>query len=737
MSAVEKKILRLLIVDHSPDDTELAVTAIRKCGYMLKTQRVQDLAGMQAAIDKGQWDVVISEFTLPHFSAQMAHDLLKKAGREPPFIILTRAISDNDLVAAMRGYAQDVVMKERVVKLAPVIERELRAADDRRRLHDATARVQESENKSRAVIDGSREALCYLQDGMHLDANHTYLNLFGYESLDALTGVPVMNLIDKTDQKRFKDFLRKPPVDNAAAVEFSAVKEDGSRFPVELTLSSIPFNGEQCLQLMVSDVGKRKAVETKLQYMNQHDPLTGLYNRHYFLQTLNKGVEQVKQGKGVATVLYMDMRQLKHINQVVNYAAGDRMLIKVARLMRDHLGGDTILARFGGDEFAALLHKNESESRRIADQLLESLRKTAFAEGGQSFQCECHLSVTPVEKNVESAQVVLARAYQVAQAGVTQANHAAAPSGSAPVVQAVQAPPPAEPVKPAAEPARMPAAPGVAKAAAMPGADPWVARLQQAVDRESFTLIYQPMISMQGESEECYEVLVRLVDESGELVSAGKFMPAAEKTGLCAVIDRWVIRNAIESLGSLHRDGRPAKFFINLSTTAFKDADLLPSVIRWLRDASVKAGHVVFEANESQILAQPQAATTFIRAAGKLGAHFSIDNYGHHTADDGHLNDLPIEYAKIDMSFIKKLSADPASRQPLVAVIAAAQARSFKSIAKCVETADNLASLWSFGFDYVQGDYFESPEAQAEADQHATLSSDAVSAPSWATSTRG
>ncbi|MEK7734595.1 MAG: response regulator, partial [Pseudomonadota bacterium] len=203
MSAVEKKILRLLIVDQSPDDTELAVTAIRKCGYMLKTQRVQDLAGMQAAIDKGQWDVVISEFSLPHFSAQMAHDLLKKAGREPPFIILTRAISDNDLVAAMRSYAQDVVMKERVVKLAPVIERELRAADDRRRLHDATARVQESENKSRAVIDGSREALCYLQDGMHLDANHTYLDLFGYESLEALTGVPVMNLIDKADQKRF------------------------------------------------------------------------------------------------------------------------------------------------------------------------------------------------------------------------------------------------------------------------------------------------------------------------------------------------------------------------------------------------------------------------------------------------------------------------------------------------------------------------------------------------------
>lgn len=732
---MEKKILRLLIVDQSPDDTELAVTAIRKCGYMLKTQRVQDMAGMQAAIDKGQWDVVISEFSLPHFSAQMAHDLLKKAGRESPFIILTRAIPDNDLLAAMRSYAHDVVMKDQAIRLAPVIERELRAAEDRRQLHEATARVAETENKSKAVIEGSREALCYLQDGMHLDANKTYLDLFGYQSQDALAGIPVMNLIDKDDQKRFKDFLRKPPSDNAAAVGFNAVREDGSRFPVELTLSPITLNGETCLQLMVSDVGKRKAVETKLQYMNQHDPLTGLYNRHYFLQTMNKIVEQVKQGKGMATVLYMDMQQLKHINQSVNYAAGDRMLIKVARLMRDHLGEDTTLARFGGDEFAALLHKGESESRRIAEQMLDALRKTAFTEAGKSFHCDCHLSVTAVERDVESAQAVLARAYQAALAMHAPAKpaDAAAPASHAPAAVPV----PIAEKPPAPAPVVKPAAPAAKVAEVRSGGDPWLTRLQQAVDRESFTLIYQPMISMSGESDEYYEVLVRLVGENGELVPAGKFMPAAEKTGLCAVIDRWVIRNAVEALGSLHRDGRPATFFVNLSTTAFKDADLLPSVIRWLREASVKPGHVVFEANESQFLAQPQSAATFIRAAGKLGAGFSIDNYGHHLADDAHLNDLPVGFAKIDASFLKKLSADPASRDALKAVVAAAQAHRFKTIAKCVESAESLAGLWSFGLDYVQGEYFESAEAQAEADQHTTLSSDGNSAPSWATSTRG
>jgi len=501
-------------------------------------------------------------------------------------------------------------------------------------------------------------------------------------------------------------------------------------------VNSLTFNGENCLQLMVSDVGKRKAVETKLQYMNQHDPLTGLYNRHYFLQTLNKTVEQVKRGETSATVFYMDMQQLKNINQTVNYAAGDRMLIKVARLMRDYLGDDTILARFGGDEFAALLRRDEGEARTIADRLLDTLHKTSFSEGGKSFHCECHLSVTAVDRKAETAQDVLARAYQTSQAAQTASKPASTATGLDSAINAPAVKPPALPQTPSADP-RKPATTAPRIAAVKTAADPWLTRLQQAVDKDAFTLTYQPTISMQGDSEELYEVLIRLVDENGELVNAGQFMPAAEKTGLCAVIDRWVIRNAIEALGSLHRDGRPASFFVNLSTTAFKDADLLPSVIKWLRDSSVKAGHIIFEANESQIKTQPQAASTFIRAARKIGAHFSVDNYGHHLTDVGHLKDLQIDYAKIDASFILGLSADPAARDALTAVIEAARASEMKTIAKSIENAENLASLWPFGFDYVQGDYFESAEAQAEAENQTTLSSDVVSAPSWATSTRG
>src|SRR3989344_5861468 len=153
---VEKKILRVLIVDDSPDDTELAVAALRQTGCMLKPQRVQDLASMQTALDKGPWDAVISEFSLPHFGAQLALDMIKRANLDIPFIVLTRSIKDSELTKIMRNGAHDVVMKTQTARLAPALERELRVAEERRLYREASQALAAMETKNRAIIDGSR-----------------------------------------------------------------------------------------------------------------------------------------------------------------------------------------------------------------------------------------------------------------------------------------------------------------------------------------------------------------------------------------------------------------------------------------------------------------------------------------------------------------------------------------------------------------------------------------------------
>jgi diguanylate cyclase (GGDEF)-like protein len=504
-----------------------------------------------------------------------------------------------------------------------------------------------------------------------------------------------------------------------------AVKADGNRMPVEFVLSPIEFNGEKCLQLLVTDISKRKAVESKLQYLNQHDPLTGLYNRHYFIQELNKVVDKARRGEEAAAVLYIDLQQLKSINEALSYAAGDRLLIKVARLFREHLGEDALLSRFGGDEFAALLRgPNEPRARELADSLIRALKENSFTEGDKTYTCDCQLSVTHVDRHVESAQKVLSLAYNAVQG--------TRPAASEPVAAAAHSAPAS--VRPVAA-APTPVAARTAPAPAAGAAGNWSGRLLAAIEKGSFTLIYQPIVNLHAEPAEFFEVLVRMVGEDGKLITAGEFIPAAEQCGLAPAIDRWVVKNAIEALAALHREGRQSTFFVNLSRATLKDPDLLPSVIRWMREANAKPDYLVFEADEPDLLAEP-AAATFIKAARKMGCHFAIDNFGKNLGATEHLRELPVEFLKIDGGLIRNLNTDPVNQTTLRAVLQVAQALQMKTIAKSVEKAENLAALWNFGIDYVQGYYFENAGTESEYGDasQTTLTSDSLSAPNWASS---
>ncbi len=715
----DKKILRLLIIDDSPDDAELASTALRKGGYMLKTQRVQDLSGMQAALDKGRWDTVISEYSLPHFSAQMAHDVLKKAGFDIPFIVFTRNINDADLIKIMRAGAHDVVMKNQTVRLAPVIEREVRVADERRSYRQALKALNEVENKHRAIIEGSREAICYSQDGMHINANKAYLTIFGYESVSEMEGIPVMNLIDKSDQARFKDYIRKSSKQASdKAQEFMAVKKDGARFHVEITLSPITIEGENCTQMLVADISKRKAVENKLHYLNQHDPLTGLYNRHYFIQEIGKSVEKVKREGGTDGVIYIDLNQVKSINNEAGHAAGDRFLLKVVRLVRDKLDGASMLSRFGGDEFAVLVHDTDAKQlKATADSLVKALKNTPFSDGGRSFEGNCTFGTTLINSNSESAHKILSEIYHVSEQGKATKKPEPPPP---PPVQKLEAKKPTVQRKPST------------------ASTAWQARIQTALDKDGFELTYQPIINLHGDPAEYFEVLVRLVGDNGELVPAGKFMSAAEHAGQTDAIDRWVVRNSIEALSALHQEGRQASFFINLCSTAFKDAELLPLIKQGFGNAGLKPEYLIFEIDEPAVIADLEAAGKFVKAVKQMGCYFCIDNFGSNLNTLNHLRELPIEYLKIEGSLIRDLASDNVNQASLKAVLDVAKALDKKTIAKFVEAADNLATLWNFGVDYVQGNYFQQADSGLgyEFSGETTLSSDHAT-PQWASSNNG
>lgn len=672
---MERQLLRLLIIDDSPDDAEQTIDLLRKAGYMLKSQRIQDAAGLHAEIGKGGWDVIVCEGTLGHFKTESALDMLKRAGVDLPFIVLARRISETDAVRLMRAGAQDVLVKSSALRLPAVIERELSALMQRQHSRRAEQALHEIEHKHRALIEISREAICYVQDGMHLDANGAYLALFGYREIADLDGIPFLNLVAKTDAAKVKDFLRKAtqkPTTEPCA--FIAVSPEGNRFHAELSISPLTIKGEPCQQLIVADVSKRKAAEQKLLYLNQHDALTGLHNRQFFLQELAKAVEAARTGAQPSMMLYIDIDQLQAINDEFGFDTGDRLLLRLAKLFRDKVRPQDVLARLSGDEFGALmLGADRAAAEAAANQINKTLKSAPLTDNGRTRECQCTVSVVDIGADTPSTHKVLMTAHQL------QAQAKGAVAGAT-----------------------------VGGAPAVPYNE-WHKRIEAALASGKFHIVFQPIVNLHADASENYEVLVRMTAEDNAVVSAGEFMSAAEESGQARHIDRAVAEQVVASLRASVASGKHLRFFLNVSHWTVRDAEFIPYVTERLAAAGLAGHYLNFEIDESTLLKYPAETSQFVRAARKLGADLTVDNFT--MASMQYLRNEPINFIKISGSLIQNIANDALNQNVVQTISRLAKSLERRTVAKYVESAETLSILWTYEIDYVQGHYFQAPHA--------------------------
>ncbi len=688
---MEKNILRLLVVDDSPDDAELPVGVLRKAGYMLKSQRVHDTASMRNALDRGSWDLVISNHTLAHYGAQQALETMKRAHRHMPLIILTEKISDEDLAKIMRAGARDVVLKSELGRLVPAIERELAVTRAREEYQHSSERLKEIEGKHQAMIDGAREAICYSHDGMHVDVNRAYLRLFGYDGLAELEGVPVLDLIDRGDHDRFKEYLRKVTKRNHKADEpqqFQALRKDGSKVPVEISLSLIDIGGETCTQIVVSDVSKRMAVVANdAAKDDERDAVTGTYDREHFLRELGKAIEQAKGGGKNSVLIYLELDGLKEVNEKHSHDTGDELLREIAQQFQAITVKDAMISRFGGDEFVVLLPgATQQQAQRQAEGLKQGVAEAATRVGLAASAVSGTTGLIVIERTSGSVEKILSLAYGACEQAKKQKK-------TTPIVSAPKAP------EADAESARL---------------QLWRERIQRALDHDSFQLVYQPVINLIGDPSEYFEVLIRLAGDNDELVPASEFMPIAARSAQALAIDDWVLEHALTGLAQLHKDEQQASFFINVSSQAINDEGFPSRIQQILKNNKLDGRHVILEADESCIEQDEKRATAFIRAVSKLGCRLSLDNFGARLALLGRLRELPIEFLKIDGMLARDAGKDNIKQIVLKTIVQIAKLLNKKTIGKCVEDEETLSLLYSYELDYLQGNYFQHADVQPE-----------------------
>lgn len=436
------------------------------------------------------------------------------------------------------------------------------------------------------------------------------------------------------------------------------------------------------------DVTAHKMHEQMLSYQASHDALTGLFNRQYLRQELERMVARAARGSPGGALLFIDLDQLKYINDKLGHGTGDRLLTETAGLMKRHTREGDLLARYGGDEFVVLLYNsNEEGARIVAENLRSRFGEYKFLMGGNAYSVTCSIGIALLDESARSADESLQRA--------ERACHAAKSLGRDRVVLQARVVP-ADAERP----------------------DASMERIKQLIEEERVQLLYQPIATMASGSVFDYEVLLRLVEPAGQVLTPGAFLPTAERLGLSRRLDRAVVAKAAASLAALRAAGHPVRLFVKLTAHALRDETLLPRIRETLAESRLDGALFTFEITESAAVADVTASAAFIAAVKQTGARVVLEHFGQGFGSFTYLRRLPVDALKIDGSFVRGLGSSIVNQAVVRAINQVAHALGKSTIAPLVESRETLILLRDMGVDYAQGYVVGRPEETVGAERY-------------------
>jgi len=523
-----------------------------------------------------------------------------------------------------------------------------------------------------------------------------YLNPVAEE----LTGWRLEDSLGRTIDEIFRAFHEETcePLENPLAVAVRRIRSiksvrpmllirrDGNELYIESTASPIRDGSGTVTGgvLVFHDVSESRELNRRLSYHASHDVLTGLVNRREFETRLERALKSAKARETSYALCYVDIDQFKIVNDTCGHSAGDALLGQVGALLKSKVRWRDTLARLGGDEFGVLLEScSLEEALRTAETLRESIRNFRYTWEDRTFKLSASIGVVPITAENEDVASVLSAA--------DSACGAAKESGRNRVHCFEE-----NDIDLMRRRREM----------------QWAARINNALEESRFELFRMTILPLQVEDAgEHFELLLRMRDESGKIVAPDQFIAAAERYGITPSIDRWVIDSAFRWLVSEADERRRLTMCsINLSGQSLGDDKFLPFVIEQFHRSGIDASKICFEITETAAIANFSQASRFIQALKELGCKFALDDFGTGLSSFGYLKHFPVDFLKIDGSFVKGLLHDPIDREMVRSINEIGHLTGKKTIAEWAENAEIVEVLRGLGVDYAQGYGISQPQ---------------------------
>ena len=460
---------------------------------------------------------------------------------------------------------------------------------------------------------------------------------------------------------------------------------DGNELLIEYSATPV-FEDSSLVSvvLVFKDKTNDNIARRQLEYIIQHDPLTNLYNRNYFERQLEHALSISKRGMRTQAMMYIDINQFKLVNDTAGHQVGDELLCEVANIFMQRIRDCDLLARLGSDEFGILLHDVDSLGAvHMADDLINAISALTFMRNGHYYDINISIGITLLDSEINSKEDALRQAdiaCTVAKQQGQNCCHLYSDFDSDDVI--------------------------VRDELCV------VNELQTIISEDRFKMFFQPIVNPRSGKVLMHETLLRIVDEDMSVRPSTSFIDTAEKFSLMPKIDRRVIESTLHNIKYLSSKHGELTVSMNLSAVSIGDQDLLKDIKHLILSSGVNPSQVVFEITESSALSQIESARYFIKELKEIGCKFALDDFGTGFSSFAYLKYLPVDYLKIDGTFIQEITRDKVDQAMVKSIHHIARSLNIETIAEYVENEETLKLLSAMGIDYLQGNFIG--EAAAE-----------------------
>jgi diguanylate cyclase (GGDEF)-like protein/PAS domain S-box-containing protein len=677
--------VRILILHDSQDNAEKLISELRNFGYATRAHLIKDEVDLLDALSHGAWDFMFARPKTDDLSAYSAIKHIHAKDKDIPTIILCDENNSQEITEGLKNGARDVVPVGELERLKLVFQRELASSNDRKMRRQAEIRLREAEKRCTLLLNNSRDAITYIHDGMHIYANDTYINLFGYEDASELEGTTIMDMIAAQDKDKFKQFLRTHPHSNGEN-EFNCytLRNDGSEIKTHMLFSEALYDGESCIQIILRVDRGTSEFEENIRKISSQDLLTGLNNRQFFIDQLDQAIAENTEKQKNASLLYLNLDGFDALKVPAGLGSTDLILTDLAMQLKELLPDNNTLSRFANDVFTLLIPGDETAATQAARSIVKTVADHIYQVGNQSYQLTISIGIALITENVANSNDLITRACNaMLDLQKKQGN-----GFNIFTPQKISAP---------------------------PETSKSVSQLEEALAKDLFVLMFQPIINLRGEHSELYEVLIRIRNKEGKLTGAADILNDAEKFGLSIKVDRWVVLQAIKKLSAQHEKGKKTRLFISLTPASIQDKTFLPWLSVAFKASRLPPHSIIWQMTETDMGSTLKEAKQFAKSVEEIHCQLAVNRFGCALNPFNLLKHLNVTYLKIDPSFIEDLSSE-SNKDALKEIIAAAHAQGKLTIIPFVENAAILSTLWQIGTNYVQGHYLQAPMEEMNYD---------------------